>query len=618
MLMKEVPIAEREPTVVAQRPVPQVSLPQRAGWNERRIVQACWLVVLVLGAIQAWAGRHMMNGDGISYIDIAREIVRGHWANVPNGYWSPLYSFLLAGVWKIFDPTPYWQTAVFHGANMVVLLLGLLGYHYLLTGLLALRRQHDAHHSDGAGVEVSGSVYWLVGYSLFAYFIFNWISLARIGSDLLMCAWMLAAVGALVRVRHQPNMLRHYVWMGLFLGLAYLSKSPAFCIALVMFAAAAVFDWQLRRQIPRVLLAFCVFLLVGSPLMVALSVQKGRLTYSDSGRINYAVYVSGLNPEQHWRGDPPEAGRPLHPTRKLYDDPPIYEFAAPIAGSYPFWFDPSYWYDGVTPVFNAERQWAMLKKTSAAYADMFAFSGIAVVPIILLLILTPKRWRALLGYWWLLLPAFAGLGMHALLHVLPRHVAFFALLLWLVVILSVRIPASSLSRKTVAAAVGLCCALLWCNIISENTWAVMRTCKDARWRMDTAPNPYWEMAAGMQELGLRPGDRVGHIGKALKSWSYWASLADVQIVAELRCREKFWQANEQERQALIEIFRQQTPVRALVTRAEDGETIDLPGWQKAGRSRHYIYFLDEPAPATDRHRGLTLSEPAADAWINFR
>ena len=34
-------------------------------------------VILVLGLLQAWAGRHSMQSDGISYLDMGDAIVRG-------------------------------------------------------------------------------------------------------------------------------------------------------------------------------------------------------------------------------------------------------------------------------------------------------------------------------------------------------------------------------------------------------------------------------------------------------------------------------------------------------------------------------------------------------------
>ena len=39
--------------------------------------------------------KYIINSDGISYISIARNYINGHLFYAINGYWSPLYSWLL-------------------------------------------------------------------------------------------------------------------------------------------------------------------------------------------------------------------------------------------------------------------------------------------------------------------------------------------------------------------------------------------------------------------------------------------------------------------------------------------------------------------------------------------
>jgi hypothetical protein len=52
---------------------------------------ACWGVALLVGAVQAWGGRHLVNPDGISYLDMGDAFSRVGWSAMVNGYWSPLY-----------------------------------------------------------------------------------------------------------------------------------------------------------------------------------------------------------------------------------------------------------------------------------------------------------------------------------------------------------------------------------------------------------------------------------------------------------------------------------------------------------------------------------------------
>src|SRR5690242_3748378 len=56
---------------------------------------ASWLVVITLGALHASAGRHEIQPDGVSYLDVADKYLAGEWHAAINAYWSPLYSWLL-------------------------------------------------------------------------------------------------------------------------------------------------------------------------------------------------------------------------------------------------------------------------------------------------------------------------------------------------------------------------------------------------------------------------------------------------------------------------------------------------------------------------------------------
>src|SRR5687768_6759202 len=46
--------------------------------------------------IPGW--RYQMNPDGVSYLSIASKYLAGHFGDAVNAYWSPLYSWLLAGL----------------------------------------------------------------------------------------------------------------------------------------------------------------------------------------------------------------------------------------------------------------------------------------------------------------------------------------------------------------------------------------------------------------------------------------------------------------------------------------------------------------------------------------
>src|SRR5207244_7668958 len=117
-----------------------------------------------------------------------------------------------------------------------------------------------------------------------------------------------------------------------------------------------------RRTNRSVFLAFVIFLVIAAPLVLSLSWSKRRLTFGDSGKLNYAWEVNQIPKYRHWQGDPPGSGVPRHPTRKVFDSPNVYEFAQPLSASSAVCFVPSSCYDGIETRFNLRRQWLVLER----------------------------------------------------------------------------------------------------------------------------------------------------------------------------------------------------------------------------------------------------------------
>jgi len=54
----------------------------------------------------------------------------------------------------------------------------------------------------------------------------------------------------------------------------------------------------------------------------------------------------------NWQGGPSDNGAPIHATRQISSNPAIFEFATPIGGTYPPWYDPIYWSQGAKIAFR--------------------------------------------------------------------------------------------------------------------------------------------------------------------------------------------------------------------------------------------------------------------------
>jgi hypothetical protein len=120
------------------------------GPNERALIALVYCCVLALAFLQAWAVRHSMQSDGISYLDMGDAIARGDWSMATNAYWSPLYPALLGITIKLLHPSPHWQFTVVHMVNFVIFGLAFVCFDLFMRALIAHTSQDPGHHSSQA------------------------------------------------------------------------------------------------------------------------------------------------------------------------------------------------------------------------------------------------------------------------------------------------------------------------------------------------------------------------------------------------------------------------------------------------------------------------------------
>ena len=323
-----------------------------------------------------------------------------------------------------------------------------------------------------------------------------------------------------------------------------------FPVAFAFLGCALLAAKPLRQTIPRAALALAVFILVATPFISALSRQKGRVTYGDVGRIAYAEFVNGARRYIHWQGGPPGTGIPVHPTRMLRAEPPVFEFATPILGTYPPWYDSSYWYDGVSNKFILRHQLSAIRYTVEEYIGILPYmAGLFVGFLGMALFAGAHGFSGsrLRLYWPIWMPAVAALGLYALVYVESRFVVPFFILIWLALFAGLRFPQSQ-TAKALVASLALATALTLCiGIAWLGSRALFRTLQ---------PKPFvnWQVAQGLQKLGVRPGEQVASIGNALDG--YWAHLAGVRIVAEVPVwgTPSFWATDARSQSEVFEDF----------------------------------------------------------------
>lgn len=563
---------------------------------ERRLIALLWLMSIVFGALYTWAGRHAMNPDGMAYLDMGDAYLRGDWSIAINAYWSPFYSWLLGLAMVVLKPSPYWEFPVVHLVNFVIYLFALCCFHLFLLEVMCYYRIAG---SSGNRYMAMPQWAWLtLGYTLFIWSSVNLIDFQLVTPDMCVAAFVYLSAALLLRIRRGSPTWPTFVFLGLVLGFAYLAKTAMFLLAFIFLGLSLFSAGDFRRAGPRVLVALFVFLVVAAPFVTALSIVKGRVTLGDSGKLNYAWHVSGTK-YRYWQGEPPSTGKPSHPVRKIFDEPAIYEFGTPVGGTYPFRYDSSYWYEGVVPRFDLKGQVRALVQTLRTYFNIFFDLGSAlVVGSIILYLMGGRRWMAIKDiaqYWVLLVPGFVALAMYALVYTLPRYVSPFVVLLWVGVFCGVRLPDSHESKRLVACVIVAISLVTIIKIATPTAQVIYDSGRDLiRWR-DTSVNPYWQVADGLSQMGIQPGDQVAFIG--LGSRAYWARLARVRIVAEIPESEadaefqeahKFWAADDFVKSQVMQTFAR-TGAKVIVARVP--RNASTTGWQSIANTGYYAYIL---------------------------
>jgi len=356
-----------------------------------------------------------------------------------------------------------------------------------------------------------------------------------------------------------------------------------------------------RKALPLTLIAFLSFLCLSGPFIFELSKSKGRFTVGESGKLNYAWKVNRVPQYTHWQGTP-GFGKPEHPTRKIFEFPAIYEFGTPVGGTYPPWYDPTYWYDGVETHFNIRQQLARLVTSLRFYVDTFfhtedkssinsTFSADAfAVGYVILFLVSRRKYLALkdlFAQYPLIIPSLFGLVIYALVSVHPRYVAGYLVLLWLGIFSSIRLSDTKENRRTmeaVAVAVALVVVLGSSVTLIFDTYGDFRNSLSGKTDFVSA-----DVAEGLQKMGIHPGSKVSNIGYSFEA--YWARLDRARIVSEIPNDDAitFWKANADVRNEVYKQFAE-TGASIVVTN-HPPEWANLDGWNEIGHTKFFVHDL---------------------------
>jgi hypothetical protein len=516
----------------------------------RRALLAYLLLLVPIAWLATKYDPYQMDGDGMAYMDIASLIRHHQWAGVVNGYWHPLYPALLALARGIFHSTRLNELRADYILNYAIFLTS-VGAMLAFTSALDNLRDRMKPPARPTPL-LSRNALRLLGVALVVIASQRELSLAKFRPDLLLQTLMLAAFAALLQALATESLI-YPTLMGLCFGLAYLTKSFAFVVALLTIALMVVFElWLQRRRPARVIiggaLALLVFAAVAGPYIAALSKQKHRFDSGDSGALNYAWYVSGTEKMHiepwmtHSFGS--ATVHLLHPEQQMLAHPGIYSYRAEPFGTYPAWFDPTFFHERITPKFSASRLIHRDVRNAVLSVRYLLNHPEALILLVILMLcgarfsLDRRAWRNS-AFW--LPPILLGLAMWAiygLVNIEERYVTLAYLLIVLPVFAMLRAKLDTAERPsalqvTAAALV----ALLAFLALGESFRIALEERRDqsaaglpAAWY---SPNIFGA-AKALNALGVGHGDEIACMGTiACLNDPYWMRLADVRVLTEV-------------------------------------------------------------------------------------
>ena len=491
-----------------------------------------------------------VDGDAVAYMDIGDYLRAHQWSGIVNGYWHPMYPAFLSLGHALFHSTHANELHAYYMVNFGIFLLEMLAVVCFTDALVRLREQRLGNREQ---FQLGRYAMRYLGLALLVIATQRELSPGKIRPDALLQAFLLFAFAALLGYLRSGGM-RFAALMGLALGCAYLTKSFAFAVTLLAVLAMVLFRWlwqrvALARVVPGAVVALVCFAVLAGPYIAALSRQHGRLDFGDSGSLNYAWYVGGtekmhLQPYMTSRFGSAEVHL-KHPEKELMRSPQVLSYADFPYGTYPDWFDTTYWNDQVKPHFNARGEVRRFSR-NCVLVVRYLFNHPEALILLAVLVALGARIR-LGGIWgagregafWLVPIALGVLiwGIYAIVNTEERYVTVAYLILMLTAFAMLREPSASTAPRTLRAIASAAVVLLALLAAGESLRIVLENRRQlavfgvpAGWY-----SPQQEHAAdALKSMGLQPGDAVACAGySACLGDPYWARLAGVRILYEI-------------------------------------------------------------------------------------
>jgi hypothetical protein len=511
-----------------------------------------------------WSGRAATNPDALSYLDLASEFLKSGPSGLVNTYWSPGYPLFISAGLALFRPSPANELLVLHVVNVAIFACTFLAFSYFLKYWLALHFPRDNR---------THPLIVPLAYSTFLFFTLGFIGVDFGTPDMGVAAIVFGLAGIVCRLCLPGASARHYVALGMVLAGGYYMKAVMLPLGMVLIALFTIMSPV--RPVPwfKLGLTVAVWLVSIAPFVIILSKSAGHPTFGETGKINYAWMVNGTHPFTGWTGDAHGAnGIPLHPPRRLAENPEVLEFASPVPGTFPLWFDPSYWYAGMKTQFHPDEQTRVLKSSWALLSRYWLeppFLWISVLGLWLYGLRSGRQNRLEPRHYWQLAWPAAACVLYSLVWVEKRFFGAFFVMAWLC------LYTICLRRVNERVALVFCATLsliLTAPVAISSTAAI--AIRDKLPAYD--PTRYEKVGRGLQSAGVNRGDAVAIIGDPMEP--FYVRYAGARVVANVPSADEFWHTDPETRASILKRLAG-TGVKAVVARnrpeAAASEWIDI-------------------------------------------
>jgi hypothetical protein len=460
-----------------------------------------------------------VGADGLAYLDVARAYLHHDWPVAINGYWGPLYSWLLAAALRIAHPDASQEFALVRVVNFLLLVLVVLAFGRFWRKVATWNRRQQG---ECLALANAAPKTWIVlGYILLSSKVL-WMT-QEVTPDLLVAAMVLLTSAQLINLSQRTTSpkLSGYVYLGFLLAAGFYAKAILFYFAVFVLLGLAFQSFS-SKMWRGAIVAALVFVIAVSPFVVLLTRTLGHVTAGDSGRLNYAWFVDGTE-TQDWvkAGGAPV---PFYPGKLIFDSPRVFSVPRLHGVTYAPWYDAARFDKHSRPAFNLRGQMRQLVTNLKSLSEEFLGTDAALLVCLMILICAaPMEFaRRFVAAWFCALPALAIIGMYLLVHLVDRFTLGFMLVLWGVVYSCVSIPTKfqSLTNRALLSGILILAARTMPGVLHF----VVSPAVDAI-RRDAV------IAAGLPVLGVQPEDPVAVIGQGEDS--YWAHWAEASVVAEL-------------------------------------------------------------------------------------